>query len=360
MPTKTKLYLSLFLVVQIIGLQLLSYFPERVEKYYSTGLYVGISKTFRFSLGWIPFSVGDIFYSAVVILAVRWLVLNLKKIKIQPFHFLLDITSAFSVVYLLFHMSWGLNYYRNPLHETLGLEKDYTEEQLLKTTRFLIKQANQMHLNLGYADSSRVQIPYTQKEIIQKSINGYQNLSEYFPKLNYPPASVKNTGWSEMLSYMGNSGYFNPFSHEAQINALIPMIHYPVVVAHEQAHQLGFAAENEANFLGYLASIHNEDPYFKYTGTVFALRYCLNDIYRKNPDLFYEVICDLHTGIRQNMQELQEFWQNYHGVIEKLSEGFFDVFLKANNQSDGIKTYSYVVALIVNYLAINPITDSSL
>jgi len=352
MHNKTKLYLSLFLVLQIIGLQILSHFPESVEKYYSLGVYPVISIIFRYTLGWVPFSVGDVFYSALVILAVRWVFLNIKKLKKQPLEFLLTITATFSVVYFMFNVLWGLNYYRNPLHETLGLKKDYTEAQLITTTRFLMKEANEMHFALGYKDTVKVEMPYSQKDIFKMSSAGYEKLSELFPELDYHPKSIKNSSWSLMLSYMGNSGYFNPFSQEAQTNALIPMIHFSVVTCHEEAHQLGFAAENEANFLGYLATIHNDDPYFQYTGTIFALRYCLNDLYKKNPEEFYEIICDVHVGIRKNFQEMQDFWEQYEGVVEKFSERFFDVFLKANNQSDGIKSYSYVVALIVNYLKV--------
>ena len=50
-----------------------------------------------------------------------------------------------------------------------------------------------------------------------------------------------------------------------------------------------------------------------------------------------------------NYQEVQNFWKSYENPIEPVFEKTFDNFLKANNQSDGMKSYSYVVALLVNY-----------
>jgi hypothetical protein len=47
--------------------------------------------------------------------------------------------------------------------------------------------------------------------------------------------------------------------------------------------------------------------------------------------------------------ELRDFWSQYKGIIEEVSQVTYDTYLKANNQPDGMETYSYVVALIVNY-----------
>lgn len=350
MNKKTKIILTLLLVLQLIGLQVLSYFPEFVEKYYSLGVFPFISKIFRYLLGWIPFSVGDVFYSAVTILVVRWLYFNIKTIRTKAVDFFLTITATLSVTYFMFNVLWGFNYYRLPLNETLGIEKEYTTEQLISTTKMLIEKSNQMHILLALNDTLKVESPYSQKEIFKLSANGYENLSEVFPHLDYHPKSVKNSSWSLMLSYMGNSGYFNPFTSEAQTNALIPDIHFPVVTCHEEAHQLGYAAENEANFLAYLATTHHEDLYFQYAGTLFALRYCFADLYRKDAEMHDELLCDLRIGIRRNYRELRDFWEQYEGPVEFVTSYFFDTFLKANNQKDGIATYSYMVALLVNYL----------
>ncbi len=355
MNRRTKIILTLLLVAQMIGLRVLSYFPEFVEKYYSLGVFPVISKISRYLFGWVPFSVGDVFYSALIILAVRWLYLNIKRVKRKPIGFFLDITATLSIAYFMFNMLWGFNYYRVPLHQTLGVDREYTTEQLITLTESLIIKANSLHNELGYEDSIKVENPFSHKEAFELSTNGYDNLSEKFPTFSYHPKSIKASSWSLGLTYMGYSGYYNPFTAEAQVNDKIIGHRFAVVTCHEEAHQLGYAAENEANFLAYLATTHNDELYFHYAGTIFALRYCVNELARRDMALYDEIIETVHFGIRESYREVREFWQSYEGPLEFISKTFFDRFLKANNQDLGIQSYSYMVALLVNYHLENPL-----
>lgn len=349
MKRRTKIILTLLLIAQIIGLKILSFFPEFVEKYYSLGVFPFLSRISRHLFGWIPFSVGDVLYSAMIILALRWLYFNFRRIKTHPVGFFLDITATLSLAYLMFNVLWGFNYYRVPLHQTLGVEREYTTKQLVAFTEDLIEKSNQMHRSLGFEDSSMVTIPHSQKEIFNLSTSGYENLSKEFPTFEYHPKSIKASTWSLGLTYMGYSGYYNPLTAEGQVNDMIKTYRFTVVTCHEEAHQLGYAAENEANFLAYLASINNDDPYFQYSGYIFALRYCVNEIARRDMDLYNEIIETVNFGILENYREMREFWESYQSPLESFSKTFFDNFLKANNQADGLKSYSYMVALLVNY-----------
>ena len=78
---------------------------------------------------------------------------------------------------------------------------------------------------------------------------------------------------------MGFAGYLNPFSGEAQVNDNTPLLGTAFTTCHEMAHQLGYAPEKEANFIGYLACISNEDPIFSIRGKtqgseILAFRNC--------------------------------------------------------------------------------------
>ena len=148
---------------------------------------------------------------------------------------------------------------------------------------------------------------------------------------------------------MGFSGYLNPLTNEAQVDALIPAFKFPTTASHEVAHQLGYAAENEANFIGFLAATHHEDLYFQYSGYTFGLRHCLIEIYKRDPTIYEDLIQTIKPGILKNYQEVQDFWRHYQNPTEELFKFGYSSFLKANNQKGGMESYSYVVALIVNY-----------
>jgi len=348
MQKRTQIILTILLPLQILGLQLLKSFPEFVERYYSLGIYPIISKVSRYLFGWVPFSVGDLFYLLIGLVAIRWIYKNIGRITKEPVRFFLDITATVSVVYFMFHMLWGFNYYRVPLHKSLQLKSDYTTEELIAITERLITKSNTLHRQLR-DDTLMVEFPYSQKEIFEKSTNGYKNLEKEFPQLAYYPRSIKKSGWSLGLTYMGYSGYLNPFSGEAQVNNLIKGSKFPVVACHEEAHQIGYAAENEANFIATLASINNNDLYYQYSGYIFALRYCVNEIAIRDFDKYQELLKTVNPGILASYKEMRDFWASYENPFEGYFKTSYNAFLKANNQEKGLESYSYMVALVVNY-----------
>jgi len=324
-------------------------FPDFINTYYSNGLYLYISKTLRYLLGWIPFSVGDIFYACLILFILKWLLKNKRFFYKKPKQAFTTIFAFLSVLYFTFHLLWGMNYYRNPLHKTLSLEADYTTEQLILVTENLITNVNSIHLKIAPNDSTKAVVPYSRPQIFGKTINGYLQLQKKYPDLNYHPRSIKKSIWSLPLTYSGYSGYLNPFTNEAQVNYLIPKYHFPLVSCHEEAHQIGYAAENETNFIGYLACKENPDVYFNYAGVTFAVRYCLNEVYRRDENKYEYLLQKLNLGVRKDFQESQDFWSSYQNPMEIVLKYAYDLFLKSNNQQKGIKSYSYVVALIVNY-----------
>ena len=291
----------------------------------------------RYAFGWVPFSVGDILYTLATVYIFRWLLVNRKRIIKDTKAWILDVLSAVSIGYFAFHLLWAFNYYRLPLHKALNIEKDYTTEALVATTERLISTVNTVHIAITNNDTIKVDMPYSKTELLQKVPKGYDKLSKKFPHLAYQPKSVKRSIYSLPLTYMGFSGYLNPFTNEAQIDGLIPTFKYPTTASHEVAHQLGYAAENEANFIGSMAAMHHDDIYFKYSGYAFALRHCLHEIYRRDPKQYETLVTKVNKGILKNYKEVRDFWDSYQNPTEPLFKSTYDTFLKANNQIDGMK-----------------------
>ena len=142
MRKRTRLILALMLPVQYVALLILRNFPQFIETFYSQGVYPFISKLLRYVFGWIPFSMGDIFYTVLSLMAIWWLYKNFKRLWLEPVRFFIDIAATLSIAYFTFNMLWGLNYLRPPLHQTLGLKRDYTTEQLFETTIFILYDIN--------------------------------------------------------------------------------------------------------------------------------------------------------------------------------------------------------------------------
>lgn len=346
---KGKHILPLLLLVQIVLLKILAFFPEFTESFYSNFLYTYISHFSRIVFGKFPFSVGDCIYIILLFCLFRWFWKTKKTWKTNWKDNLLKALSVLSVFYFFFHLLWALNYYRQPLFEKMKIEREYSDAELLEFTQKLIKKTNEIQFQITKNDSAKVVFPYSQEQAFQMNLNGYKNLAKEHSYFDYKILSVKKSIFSLPLTYMGFGGYLNPFTNEAQVNDLLPMYNFPVTTCHEMAHQMGYASESECNFIGVLASVKNENIYYQYSGYSFALRYCLGIWKAKNEKIFNQLKQKTHVGILKNYQESQDFWKKYDTFIDEGFHVFYDTFLKTNNQKDGMEGYSKFVDLMVNY-----------
>lgn len=348
MKSKTNLVLSILLPVQWKLVEWLSKYPEIIETYYSKNLYPRIASLQEILFGWLSFSIGDLLYVALGAWSLFLLYKLIKEYKTNFIPNLLRITALLSCLYFAFHFLWALNYYRPPLYQQMKLEAKYSKEELIHTTEKLLAYTNALHADLTLSDSVAL-TEYSKKQLRSMSVNGYSNLTDRIHTNNRLPKSIKNSSFSLVLSYLGYGGYYNPFTGEAQINAKTPKSIYAVIAAHEQAHQLGYAAENEANFIGILASMNNPDKYIQFTGASYSLRYCLNEVARHDMELYKGFMNSINPGVLAMYTQQQEFWEQYESVIEDISKNIWDKLLKASKQEGGIASYNYMVALIVNY-----------
>jgi hypothetical protein len=352
---KRSYFLPLFLLIQIIILKIIRFFPECVERFYSNGLYVYFSKPLRIVFGKIPLSIGDCLYFILILMLVKWLWTKRKSWKEEWKNNLLTVLSVLSMFYFFFHFLWAMNYYREPLFEKMNIERDYTDADLLTFTKKLIAKTNAIQSQITKDDSLKVVFPYSQNQVFEMNQNGYKNLAREYDFFTYSHLSIKKSLFSLPLTYMGFGGYLNPFTNEAQVNYLGPMYSFPMTTNHEMAHQMGYASESECNFIGFLSSIKNDNLYFQYSGYSMALRYCLGNWQVRNEERLKQLLKTVNPGILKNYQESQDFWEQYQTPIETGFHAFYDRFLKINQQKDGMDSYSKFVNLMVNYYKERPL-----
>lgn len=351
---KKQLLFALTLPFQVLVMQFLSQKPQWVEQYYSNGIYPYISNFFRLILGWIPFSFGDLLGLILILLLIK-AIYKLIKNKFKNITLLfLKFIKNLSIIYFCFYAFWGLNYFREPLAKNLGLlQSTYTTEQLIETTKKIVFKLNKIHLQITNNDSIKIKVPYSQKDIYKLASNGYKKLAITYPQLTYKTPSIKSSLVSLFQSYNGTAGYINPITGEAQVNDMIPITGYPSTTCHEMAHQIGWAAENDANFVGFLAAIANDDLYFKYSGYRMAYNYCIGQIFKRDKKLAKEIKKTVNKGIYKDYLNSYLHWKQFKNPIEPYFKKGYNSYLKANNQSKGIKSYSYVVDLLIAYFDLN-------
>ena len=353
MGPRLKNSVALSLPLQILLVNWLAGHPDWVERYYSRGIYPWIASFFRMLYGWVPFSVGDLCYLLLGVLAIGYLIRKWHWVRSHPWTFLRDVAVVLSVIHFSFYLLWGMNYFRQPL---LKNRENYTTEELVELTSQLARAANGLQETLTGDSLSPVRIPYPKPEILTQTVMAYKSLEADYPEFGYHPSSLKPSLFSTALSYMGYGGYLNPFTGEAQVNRRLPIFRYPVVSGHEVGHQLGYSAENETNFIGYLVTLRNPDPFFRYSAAAYGLGYCLSEVYRRDREAHKSLLAEVNPGVRANFRELQDFWKAFENPLEPVFKSIFNRYLEINRQKDGIRSYNRVVALMVEYHRSHPVS----
>ncbi|MBK8952816.1 MAG: DUF3810 family protein [Chitinophagaceae bacterium] len=107
------------------------------------------AKIQRFLFGWIPISIGDIFYIVLIIIVVYKASIFFKLLFKRKFNrnilsLLCNRAFSFSVsFYVTFNLLWGLNYNRRGIAYQLNLEvRKYTTNDLDTLTTVLLERVN--------------------------------------------------------------------------------------------------------------------------------------------------------------------------------------------------------------------------
>lgn len=335
-----------------IGLSIAGRFPAFIESYYSLGLYPFIAGALRISFGWVPFSLGDILYTLLGIFIVwrllRFIRTIIKRRWTRSYGFKSLMTTLYvgSVLYVLFYLFWGLNYSRLGIAHQLGLTvtKDYSTEELQNLTQNLLKKTNRDRLQLG----NPIELP-NHKTLFNGAVQSYQHLMKQYPFLAYHHRSIKVPVYNALGGYLQYTGYYNPFTGEAQVNTALPGILLPYVACHEMAHQLGYATEDEANFVGFLAATSSTDPIFQYSTHLELFRYANSELWYRDSNMARSNFNQLDTLVKQDLAHLKAFFDAHENPVGRFTTKLYGLFLKANQQPQGLDTYDQVTAWLLAY-----------
>lgn len=342
----------LVLVGLTIFIKIFSFFPDAVEKYYASGFYPVVSQIQRILFGWLPFSVGDLLYGSVII----WLLYKVyhttrrivKRTTTREYWFNALRQTGFTVlmVYVLFNLLWGLNYNRRGVAYQLGLKVErYSKNDLINVMQQLVYRLNAIE---AQSRSNRLSIK-RKRNLFEGATMAYDQLARTEGDFKYSFRSVKPSLYSYLGNYLGYTGYYNPFSGEAQVNTTVPLFVQPFTTCHEIGHQLGYAKENEANFSGYLSAKSSTDPIFRYSVYFDLYAYSRYYLYAQDSVIARQLDGQLNAGIKDDYRELKNFVIKYRNPVEVIIDKLYGQYLKANNQPSGKLTYNEVVAWLVAY-----------
>lgn len=306
-------------------------------------------KIHQLLFAWIPFSIGDVIYVLFGFFLVYLIIKSFRK-KTRS-NALLNILIVLNITYFIYQIFWGMLYFQTPIiskfpKTAITLEKrkalalDYLEKA--KATRKLVQEDKDGVFMIKNVKSIEKEILQQQKKL-PNFITSKQtdNINSFKPSL-----------FGNVMSFTGILGYYNPFTAEAQYNTELPSSYLPFTLAHESSHQLGFAREQEANFIGYLIGADSANTELKYSTEYFTLKSLLNSIIYEDEKFVKNILDRYSDAMKRDRLNEKKFISEHQGLLNDFFGFTNNLFLKSNQQ-EGSVTYSYFIDLLVRYKSIN-------
>lgn len=355
---RKRTLLILLIPIAIFFLEMAKKSAVFTEEVFAKRIFKVISVGISFLTGWIPFSLAEcmIILGPLLLLGIL-IYFFIRMIKQKGVRFyrimngMLNIVCAVSIVFFVYVVGCGINYYRYPVSYYLDLAVEESSEEELKGLLIeLASQASSLRAELTSEDENGVyQLPMTNRELGKLAANAYKNLSKEYSIFGGLYPAPKPVMLSKLMSYTQITGIYTCWTMEANVNVDISPYSIASTMCHELAHLRGFIREDEANYISYLACMASDSKDVQYSGAMHALIHTGNALYGKDADAYYDVFLNYYSeAVVRDLIANNEYWKQFEDTkVAETSEKINDTYLKANNQTDGTQSYGRVVDLLL-------------
>jgi hypothetical protein len=347
-------HILIILSALVICLHLLTRNRKDVNEYLTQRLILPAHRAMAKFFDALPFSFAEVVIGVAAVTAVIYLAVALIKLIIGPrrgrqlYLLIVTLVCAGLTVYALFCVMWGVYYYADDFQTKSGIPcEEIPVEDLKLVTRYFAEMAGEYSKQVK-RDENGV---YCQDRdvILSRSDEVYEKAEQLFPCLEGPEVHAKGIRFSILMSYTDYTGFFFPFTGEANVNIHYPPCTLAATVAHELAHQRGVAKEQEANFCAVLASLLYGDPDYCYSACYLAYIYLGNALYEVDYDSWYEIRSGLDENMKADIAHNREYWQQFETPVQTVANDIYEEFLQSYSQDLGLRSYGACVDLLVNY-----------
>ena len=301
-----------------------------------------------------PFSVAELLIALAVLGLLVYLLVQLWRLirrgqRLRRLYRLaMTLLSAFLAVYAGFCLLWGVYYYGDDFAAKSGLSAaPVSVEALTDVTERFAALAND-YAGRVHRDENGV---YTadRRALLNHSPALYQATVAAFPCLEGPELRAKGILCSRVMSYVDFTGFFFPFTAEANVNMDFPPSLLASTIAHELAHQRGVAKEQEANFAAVLSCLNDGDPDYVYSAALLAYIHLSNALYSADHEAWAHIAEGLDEGVKADLRANRAYWAQFETPVQTVSNTVYEGFLHSYDQELGLKSYGACVDLLVNY-----------
>ncbi len=257
------------------------------------------------------------------------------------------LTMAFTL-FGLFSLWWGVFYYSDSFVSQSGLtRRPISNAELESVTAYFGSVANEYSSEVER--DGRGIFTADLDELFDQSPTLYHPAEELFPCLTGPELRAKPVVFSRIMSYINNTGFFFPYTAEANVNVDCTMALLPATIAHELAHQRGVAREDEANFAAVAACMASGDDAYTYSGALMAYVYLGNALHDSDYEAWLRVYDSLNEDVHRDLRDHNAYWDRFDTKAAEVSDKVYEGFLKTYGDDRGMRSYDACVDLLVLY-----------
>lgn len=351
------LFWTVVFAISLAAALLLQFSSQRIPGFadtYTRHIYPHIVAVLGGFWGNVPFSAVEVLLYGFLLF---WLLLLIhsviRVIRRRPcalrrlFLRILALAATCSVLFFVYEANCGVNYRSRPFSEAAGLTRGgYDAETLVQVcmaqTEELISLSTQVERDENGCLAEKADWKQEAQNVMTQLGSQYTQLAIDYPQ----PKPVRI---SRILSVQGVTGVYSPFTVEANYNTEMPAYNIPFTMCHELSHLCGFMREDEANFIGWLACRQSNDVAFRYSSAMLGWINCTNELAEMDLEAYQQLAAALPEEVRKELRINTAFWDRYEGKASEVHEQVNDAYLRANGQTEGVRSYERMVELIVSY-----------
>ena len=258
--------------------------------------------------------------------------------------------AAIAAVVLLHTGLYGLNHYSGPIEDDLRMDLvDYTQSELEAATVFYRVQAMDLAEKIS-RDENGAPVFADFEALAEVTGDGYRTLAREWSFSifggDYTP--VKKLGWAGLYSALGKTGVTVPLTGEAAVNPNIPDQGLPFAMAHEMAHRLCVARDDEANFSAFLACSVSDSIEYQYSGYFMAYRFCISALESVDAAAAERIAGECSQLLLDDLERYDRYFdENRDDQATRLVSTVTDTYAEAT--ADEEVRYSSVCDYLVNW-----------
>lgn len=296
-------------------------------------------------LGWLPFSVYELFLILAIVGAVAFVVFVIIFLAKRRWRQLTSLVLAVAIAIVSFlnvyTLSASFAYNRDSLPEEVYKEyssEQFTSDQAIALAEILVEKANYCYENTEHDEDGNIVYPFSFSELSDLLAEEYEKIqSDYFSSYTPHGKRILNKWIMSQLHITGV--FFAPFG-EANVNGNENSMYLPTTLAHEMAHGKGVMREYQANLVAMYVCLNSENLYISYGAAAQAASIAISlvSLYPNTTDKVSELRAALNGGIAVEKANYSAFYAKFT-LLDDIGDFFNDIYLKLQKQEEGTDSY---------------------